>query len=580
MNVDWFELGYSVIGGLCVFLFGMKALSESLQALASDFLRRVIGWLTTNRLLAILVGTITTVIIQSSTVTTVMVVGFVNAGLMSLTQAVGVILGANIGTTVTGWIVALKIGKYGLVFLALGLAPFFFLKNVLWKNLGKISIALGFIFLGLEFMSNGFKPLTAAPDFAKTLTFFDAKSFISVLACVVVGCLLTCIVQSSSAMLGITIALATTAAPGGEPVISLATAVALVLGENIGTTITAQLAAIGGTLAAKRAAMAHTLFNTAGVFVMVVIFQPFMGFVNGVIGPAFDSFSGFFQFNSVDDRFAVRGFEIAAAHSLFNVTNVILFSPFIPQLAKVTEWLRPDTKDGPKNRLKLLGDISQISPELALTQATRELEVAFRVTDKLLRESTSLFAAQGDLTEQKQAIDHAEEITDNIQKEVTVFLTTVLQMVITPEQASRAYGLIRIADEVESVADYCQSLGNYAVRLAQNKQHLSVQAREEFEALVRGTQTLFKQACDSIAHDHASSALGPVSDAAETLKEQANRVRDAHLTRVKNGDCDALTGLVYSDMIVALRRIKNHTVNMVEAGAATWDIPNAAPDAA
>src|SRR5690606_33337987 len=153
--------------------------------------------------------------------------------------------------------------------------------------LGKISIGLGYIFLGLEFMSNGFKPLTAEPDFAQSLTFFDAKSFISVLACVAVGCLLTFIVQSSSAMLGITIALATTAAPGGEPVISLATAVALVLGENIGTTVTAQLAAIGGTLAAKRAAMAHTLFNALGVSVMVLAFQPFMVLIHNVIGPMF-----------------------------------------------------------------------------------------------------------------------------------------------------------------------------------------------------------------------------------------------------------------------------------------------------
>src|SRR5690606_32359481 len=134
--------------------------------------------------------------------------------------------------------------------------------------------------------------------------------------------------------------------------------------ENIGTTVTAQLAAIGGTLAAKRAAMAHTLFNVLGVGVMVLAFQPFMVLVNNVIGPTFDAFAGFFQFNAVDDTFAVRGFEIAAAHSMFNVTNVLIFSPFIVQLARVTEWLRPDTEDGPKNRLKLLGDISQISPEL------------------------------------------------------------------------------------------------------------------------------------------------------------------------------------------------------------------------
>ena len=202
MSVDWFTLGYQVIGGLSVFLFGMKALSESLQALASDWIRKVIGWLTTNRVSAVLVGTAVTVVIQSSSVTTVMVVGFVNAGLMSLTQAIGVILGANIGTTVTGWIVALKIGKYGLVFLATGLAPFFFSKKTTWKNVGKISIALGFVFLGLDFMSNGFKPLTRDPDFSSVLSFFAADSFVSVVACVAVGCLLTFIVQSSSAMLG------------------------------------------------------------------------------------------------------------------------------------------------------------------------------------------------------------------------------------------------------------------------------------------------------------------------------------------------------------------------------------------
>jgi phosphate:Na+ symporter len=224
VNVAWFELAYNVIGGLAVFLFGMKALSEALQALASDFIRKVIGWLTANRFLAIAVGTVVTLIVQSSSVTTVMVVGFVNAGLMSLPQAVGVVLGANIGTTITGWIVALKIGKYGLVFLAAGLAPYFFAKNPKWQGVGKMLSALGFIFLGLGFMSGGFKPLTRDPQFADLLTWFAADSTLSVLACVTVGCLLTFLVQSSSAMLAITIALATTGSEGNPPVIGLATA--------------------------------------------------------------------------------------------------------------------------------------------------------------------------------------------------------------------------------------------------------------------------------------------------------------------------------------------------------------------
>ncbi|MCA8944855.1 MAG: Na/Pi cotransporter family protein, partial [Planctomycetes bacterium] len=263
---DWFTLAYTVVGGLGIFLFGMKLLSESLQALASDFIRKLIGWLTNNRAVAMGVGVLLTVIVQSSSVTTVMLVGFINAGLMTLTQAVGVILGANIGTTITGWIIAFKVGKYGLLLVGAGFVPFFFMKSIRWKSIGKVLIALGMVFLGLQFMSGGFKPLSKTNDFQSMLVWFQADSMLSVLACVALGCLLTFIVQSSSAMLAITMSLAA----AGQ--IDYQTAAALVLGENIGTTITMHLAAIGGTIDAKRASYAHIMFNVIGVSVMVIIF--------------------------------------------------------------------------------------------------------------------------------------------------------------------------------------------------------------------------------------------------------------------------------------------------------------------
>ena len=571
MGVDWFELGYRVIGGLAVFLFGMRTMSEGLQALASDFLRRVIGWLTTNRLLAVLVGTVATVIIQSSSVTTVMVVGFVNAGLMSLTQAVGVILGANVGTTITGWIVALKIGKYGLVFLAAGLVPYFFIEKALYRNLGRVSIALGFVFLGLEFMSGGFEPLTRAPGFAETLTWFQADTVWSVVACVAVGCGLTFVVQSSSAMLGITIALATTASPGGQPLIGLDTAVALVLGENIGTTVTAQLASIGGNIVAKRAAWAHTLFNVLGVTVMIFVFRPYMVFIEKIVQPAFDSMSVLFRLKGGQgSEFAVRGFQIAAAHSLFNVTNVILFLPFIDQLAKLTEKLRPDTGEEIKSRLKLLGDVTQIAPSLAITQAEDEVELLCDVTNTLLEDTRALLDAEKVDRERFEKVLHGERITDRIQMEVTLFLTTVLQVGITAEQAARAYALIRIADEVESVADGCENLARYQVRLEEKGQQLSTAARAELVQLLDAEGVLFRKVRERIAEQGDRVPSEDLQKQGVELGELADSVRALHLDRVQSGQCDALTGLTFSDIIMTVRRMRSHTINMLEARNSRW----------
>lgn len=571
MNINWFELAYQVFGGLCVFLFGMKAMSEGLQALASDFLRKVISWLTNNRVLAVLVGAVATVIIQSSSVTTVMVVGFVNAGLMTLAQAIGVILGANVGTTITGWIVALKIGKYGLVFLAGGLVPFFFLKHFVWKSIGRVCIALGLIFLGLEFMSNGFKPLTKASELSNWLTFFDASNFVSVIACVAVGCALTFIVQSSSAMLGITIALATTASPGGEPLIGLSTAVALVLGENIGTTVTAQLASIGGNVVAKRAAWAHTLFNTLGVCVMVVCFQPCMALLTTFITPAFDSLAGLFKIGAVGDaRFAVRGFEIAAAHSLFNIVNVLLFLPFVPHLARLLERLKPDRGEGSKSRLKLLGDVAQVSPEFALTQAEEEVYLEADVTQQLFEATDTLVNSERPAAEQFEHIQHLERVTDRIQMEVTLFLTTVLQVGITPTQASRAYYLIRIADELESVADYCEALATYRRRLDDKGQQLSEAARAELAGLMAETERLFRRVVERVAQPGDTVPVDDLLAEGNRLRDEADRIRSLHLDRVQSGRCDALAGLTFSDMIVALRRIKNHSINVLEARNSAW----------
>ena len=268
-NEFFFSIICTVLGGLGIFLLGMKYMSEGLQAVSGERLRKIISVATDNRIMGMLVGLTITSVVQSSSVTTVMVVGLVNSAMMTLTQAIGVIFGANIGTTVTAWILTLNIAKYGLPLLGLSAFLFLFCKNERMRYIGMTIMGIGMVFFGLTLMTDGFKPLRALPEFVQWFHSFQATSYLGVIKCAAVGCILTMIVQSSSATVGITMGLAATG------MINFQTAGALVLGENIGTTITAWLASLGAATNAKRAAWAHICFNTIGVAWITIIAIPF-----------------------------------------------------------------------------------------------------------------------------------------------------------------------------------------------------------------------------------------------------------------------------------------------------------------
>ena len=328
---DYWKLILTVLGGLGIFLLGMKNLSEGMQAVAGNGLRRMISIVTNNRLMATGVGVLVTMLVQSSSITTVMVVGFVNSGFMTLTQAVGVIMGANIGTTITGWILVLKIGKYGLPIA--GAAAFFYLfaKRDRLRYAALAIMGLGLVFLGLELMKDGFAIIKELPEFEAWFKAFNAETYFGVLKCALVGCVLTFIVQSSSATLGITIGLAQIG------VIEFETAAALVLGENIGTTITAWLASFGSNTNAKRAAYFHVLFNLLGVAWITAVFPAYMMLVRRfVAGDANADMS----LGVVSAAEITAG--IAAAHTGFNVTNTIVFLPLAGYMASLLQRLIPD----------------------------------------------------------------------------------------------------------------------------------------------------------------------------------------------------------------------------------------------
>jgi phosphate:Na+ symporter len=551
--IEPFKMGYTAIGGLGIFILGMKYLSDSLQSLSGGLIRKAISSVTSNRFLAVVVGLFVTTFVQSSSITTVMVVGLTNAGLMQLTQAIGVILGANIGTTITGWILAVKVGKYGLLLIALGVFPMIFSKNDRISASSKVLVALGMIFFGLEIMSDAFKPLRNDEGFMNLMLSLDAQSLLSILGCVAIGCMMTMIIQSSSAMLGITIALAVTGA------IPLYTAVALVMGENIGTTITAQFAAIGGSVAARRAAMAHSVFNVLGVFIIVSIFSIYVDMIERFV-PGLSSFVG------ADGNRPYIAAHIAMAHTFFNVTATIVMLPFLNYLARLVTKMVPERVGAEKGAFKYVGapgsmpvamGISMVFEELkrmqgsvqeALTNAANYLQRDIKGRDRIYRRVKDL-----------------EEETDVMQHEITTFTVTLMQSGgASTAQSDRAYSYIRAADELESIADYAASLCSYMKRLDKHELDFSEDGWKDLLNFHREVFAFFTQVCRAF-NDEDVSSTRKIYDEASRLNDLADEVRKAHLDRMKEGSCGALPALTFSDMAVALRRVKNHTVNLHEA---------------
>ncbi|MBC99269.1 MAG: hypothetical protein CME63_16115 [Halobacteriovoraceae bacterium] len=555
--MEVFKIIYSVLGGLGIFFYGMKSMSEALQSVAGDVIKNIINTLTKNRVYALLVGIIVTMLVQSSSVTTVMVVGFVNAGLMQLTQAIGIIFGANIGTTITGWIISIKVGKYGLLFIGLGIFPMLFAKRNNWRQIGKVLFGIGMVFFGLDIMSGAFKPLRSMPEFLDAISYFSGQHYGAYIASIIVGCLLTVVIQSSSAMLGITMALATTG------VIPFHTAAALVLGENIGTTITALLASVGGNVNAIRASRAHAVFNLLGVSVIFSLFPYYVELIDYIVpgNPAEVGANG--EFTNV-------AVHIASGHTIFNVASALIFLPFLKTLAAFVTKLTPDRGTKEQHHLKMLGDPKAVVPATALVQAKAETDKMKDIIDRMYKNIEEIYS--GELSEADRKIRRAkvrdyEKITDNIQKEITIFLIKVQEMALSRKESVMAQSLTRIADELESIADYLAALANYSER-SKLEEVLYNGAAKDFFALYKDVKSYYEETSGQFVHNEPND-MSVVKRRSANLREEANDIRDRHLQRVGQGEYPALSAITYSDMIVALRKIRSHSENVAQAHSYT-----------
>lgn len=544
------------MGGLGLFLFGMKILSEGLQKVAGDRMRKILAALTNNRIVGALVGIAVTAIIQSSSATTVMVVGFVNAGLMSLVQSIGVILGANIGTTVTAQLIAFKITKYALPAIGIGAAFKLFSRNRKWSYFGEILLGFGLLFFGLSVMKSAFDPLKASEEFRQVFMIVGNNHLLGVL----IGAVMTVIVQSSSATIGITIALASTG------LLSFEASVALILGENIGTTMTANLAAIGTNLAARRTAFAHFLFNSLGVFYMLALFPLFLQFVSSLTpGDADFVIQTQEQVARMGGEIGDKPFiarHIANTHTLFNVVNTIIFLPLVGLLAKLSTLAIRGREEEVEFHLKYLDNRVLSTPPIALAQARSETRRMAQIAQEMVDE-TLRFLQDNDL-KRVPDLQKKENLTDVLQKEITDFLVALSQKSIDQEASKEIASMMNMINDLERVGDHCENLWTLNQRKLAQRITFSEIAMNEIADISELTSSFLATVVTALIQKNTAvyDEAHRLEDAIDDLEE---RLRNNHIKRLNTGECTVNSGLIYIDMLHNFEKIGDHTFNFAKA---------------
>jgi phosphate:Na+ symporter len=542
-----------LVGGLGLFLLGMKNMSEGMQAVAGSSLRRLIGSVTSNRFFATIVGVIVTCVVQSSTITTVMVVGLVNSGVMELAQAVGVIMGANIGTTITGWILVLNIGKYGLPLLGLAAIVFLFSRGDRWRYWAMSLMGVGMIFFGLELMKDACAIIKDMPEFEAWFQRFRADTYYGVLKCALVGCILTMLVQSSSATLGITISLAY------QGVIPYETAAALVLGENIGTTITAFLASLGATTNARRAAYFHVIFNLVGVLWITLIFRWYVVWIQWLI----DGNVAEVVMRNGQETFPNTTAAIAATHSIFNVVNTLMFLPFLLLFVRLLTRIVPAKEFKEKPRLTDLDIRILETPALAIEQSRNEIEKMADGCSKMLDWLAEL--RDQDKPDKKLAdrLKHREQVLDTVQDEVAHFVTNLLAGNVPLSVADEARRQLRMADEYESVSDYVANLDKFDRKLRRDGFRFTSEELVGLRELNRLCADYLQEINTGLVQDNRH-ILAKTEPASARIRDLIKQLRRQHLQDLSAGKIPPPVSVAFLAALNAYARVRDHSRNIAE----------------
>jgi len=541
------EILLATLGGLGLFLFGMHLMSDALQRIAGSKLRRILEKLTTNRVVAAMAGTAITAIIQSSSATTVMTVGLVNAGLMSVQQALGIVLGANIGTTVTAQIIAFKLADVALPLVGVGMFMKILSKREKVRYWGDFLLGFGLLFFGMLVMQEGIMPLRDAPWVTDIFVQFSRIPVLGVL----VGAVMTMIFQSSSATVGLVIALASTG------MVDFPGAAALVLGDNIGTTITANLAAIGTSVSAKRVARAHFLFNLFGVCIVLAIFPYFVQFVDLITpgDPMQVTATGVVPY-------AAR--HVANLHTLFNVTNCLLFLPFLGALGWVASFITPGEEKPKVFRLETLAPTIFETPSFALDEARQELDYMGGEVFKMLSVAEMPLLENKETEKSLEEIKKTEDIVDSLQKEINTYLAELSRNSITEKQSREVFSMLQIVSNLERIGDHCESIGKLCKRRNEFNLDFSEEGRKELSLIYHHTKMFLKTVVDAIT-DTPGDLMEQVQGFEPRLNAMRREMRINHMDRLKTYKCDADAGLIFIDLLTSFEKIGDHAYNIAES---------------
>ncbi len=547
-----YDNAFELIGGLGFFLFGIRMMSEGLRKVSSDRLKNILSLLTRNRMTAILVGTGVTALIQSSSAMTVMVIGFINAGLLTLKQAIPVVLGANIGTTFTAWIVSFlavfKISHYALPAVGIGFVMIATARRPSRRQWGEVLLGFGILFVGIGFMKDAFAPLQSDEAVRNLMINFSRYPILGVL----VGTLVTMALQSSSA----TIALVQVLAFKG--LIDFPSAIPLILGDNIGTTITAQIAALGSGTGAKRVAWAHTLFNVIGVsYIFVFVY---LGIYHKVI-------EGIVPGPVTDKNIMLH---IALSHSVFNVFNTILFLPFIGKLQRLVESVVKVRADHISAAPRYLERHLLETPVIALEQSKMEIVRMLRLADSAIHDSIEIFfSGKWDLS---RSVERKEEAVDNLQAEITRYLIDISMEELDQRDAEKIPVFIHSVNDIERIGDHAENIVELAQRKIDQKLTFTDEANNELKRMIDVVTEMTSDVMEGLQSgelSHAKRAL----HREDQLNKMQIELRQSHVQRLNGGSCDMLAGLIFLDFVDYLEKIGDHLTNIAQGlmGGLRWE---------
>ena len=549
MSISDISNGFGFLGGLGMFLYGMNIMADGMQKTAGSKMSSFLGMLTNNRFLAVALGALITAIIQSSGATTVMVVGFVSAGVLNLSQAVGVIMGANIGTTITAWIVSIsqlgdafevmKPGFYAPAIIGIGALLLVFAKSQKKKTIGEIMIGLGLLFIGLDFMSGSINPYTDAPIFAKAFEILGGNPLLGM----IIGALVTALLQSSSASVGI---LQTLAMNG---IVTTNAAIYITLGQNIGSCVTAMLSSMGGSRTAKRAAVMHLTFNVIGAIVFGSI-----GFIFFSLRPAFAASN-------------INAVQISIFHTIFNLSMTTLLFPFADVLVKISGMVvkekaeeEPVAEDAETAAtLKHLDERIFESPAFAVETAALEVVHMGQITyENVVRAIDAVLTVNSDEVE---TVFKTEQTINNMEKMLTEYLIKVDNLSLTEKQKKVVNNLFYSVSDIERIGDHAENLAEQAQYMVEHGLQFSTTGADDLKSISDSVLKSFQYAIDARQNGNME-AVRKVSQYEDDVDSQEEELREKHIERLSAGECKASAGVVFLDIISNLERVSDHAYNL------------------